>query len=569
MFIPSTCRRVPSSTRILVAVLGLLTLCGCTDDPLPPDVVATYDGGEVTLDEYRSWLAAHRLEDEQNLRRERLQKIALTESMAARAVTRGVDREAETKALIFASENQLLLAALRRHIEEGIEFTDEEARRAFDANPDNAFKPRALRLRNISKRAPIWSAERTPARRNMEAIRAELLGGADFAEMARHESESQNRARGGNMGFVEPAKLRPEIADAVSDLEPGEITEVIGTDDGWVILECFGVRSERRNTFEEVAQTVHSILRRRELNRRMAEFEAEAIESAAATYNMETPGLPSASPDAEVLRFGDLRLTIADLDRALAARRPGAPARHEMSPAELQQVMNRLIFLAAAGERARELGLGDDPKLTERYSWRRREILALREIEAQVRERFSAPAESEVRAYWESNRGRFRHPAEYELSVIRLGSDEPSMRRQRQNAEELVAALRAGETEFEAAARSRSNHPSAASGGDLGWVSRVQLLSLEFGLFDAITNMRPGDFSNPIQDQRKLWIVWMRDTRGSRQMEYQEARARAASKLGNQITEELHRRIEGEAAAALNLRTSVAGPPAPADGSGR
>jgi len=545
--------------HVLVGLLvstSLLVLISCGGEQRLPDVVATYEDGEVTRDEYLSWLSAHRLDDSPQERRDRLERIAMTELLAMRAVARGADDEPAVGLLVAQAENELLLAALRRRLGEGIVFTDEEARRAFEANPDNAFKPRALRLRNIFKQAPVGGPQRESVRLRMEEIRGELLAGADFAELARRESESQTRFRGGNMGMVDPSELQSEVAEKVVGLQPGEITEVIGIEDGWVILMCFGIREERRNTFEDVADTVHSILRRRELKRRMTELEEELVASAAASYDLETAGRESAPPDAVVLRFGDARLAVADLERLLAGRRPGAPPRGEMGEPALRRMMDRHIFLVMAGRRAREQGLDSDPEFAERIVWKRSEILALHEIKARVRERFTPPTEGEVRAFWESNQNRFRHPAEYRLSVIRSGGDIASLQHRLRHAKELATALRAGEIDFDDAARAHSDHPSAAGGGDLGWVSRTQLMALGVELFRTITAMRPGEISAPVQRDTELWIVWLRDARPGRPLEYSEAQERVERQLGNQRVQALQTEVEAEVRVSLGLTTA-------------
>jgi hypothetical protein len=346
------------------------------------------------------------------------------------------------------------------------------------------------------------------------------------------------------------------VAEAVVGLQPGEITEVIGIEDGWVILMCFGIREERRNSFEDVADTVHSILRRRELKRRMAELEDELVASAGASYDLETAGLKSASPDAVVLQFGDARLTVADLERLLAGRRPGAPPRGEMTEAALRRVMDRHIFLAMAGGRARELGLDRDPELAERIFWKRSEIQALHEIEARVRERFTPPTEGEVRAFWESNRNQFRYPAEDRLSIIRGSGDIASLPDRLRHAADLAAALRAGQIDFDGAARAHSDHPSAATGGDLGWVSRTQLMSLGVEFFRTITAMRPGEISAPVQRDSELWIVWLRESRPGRLLEYSEAHGRAERRLGNQRVQAIQSEVEAEVRSSLGLTTA-------------
>jgi parvulin-like peptidyl-prolyl isomerase len=387
----------------------------------------------------------------------------------------------------------------------------------------------------------------------MERLRQEVLDGADFAELARQESESQTRFHGGNLGFVEPSTLRAEVGRAIAQLTPGEVSEVIETEDGFTLVYCFGVQEERHVRFEDVVETVRDTLRRRELRRRMAELEARLIAGASPRYDLEAARHEDAPRDTVVMAFADQRVTVGDLDRLLAARPARSPPREEMTEAALKGALDRFAFEILAAHEARRLGLDDAPSLREALAWKRAEMLALGELEALVRERMVPIQEAEVLAYFEASRRRFRKPADYRLDVIRIDMDEESIREQHAEAESLAAAIRAGDVEFAEAASRHSRHSSATRGGGLGWVSRTQLFPLGTELFQTITAMEPGEVRGPIRREMQLWIVRLRDRREGRPMEYAEARRRAERQLGNERVQALRQEIEAELLEELKL----------------
>jgi parvulin-like peptidyl-prolyl isomerase len=61
------------------------------------------------------------------------------------------------------------------------------------------------------------------------AIHDELEGGADFAEVAKRESEDGAAAAGGNLGTFKKGEMRDELDDAAADLEPGEFSDPVRT----------------------------------------------------------------------------------------------------------------------------------------------------------------------------------------------------------------------------------------------------------------------------------------------------------------------------------------------------
>ncbi|MDE1172693.1 MAG: peptidylprolyl isomerase [Parvibaculaceae bacterium] len=73
-------------------------------------------------------------------------------------------------------------------------------------------------------------------------------------------------------------------------------------------------------------------------------------------------------------------------------------------------------------------------------------------------------------------------------------------------AAQLVQQIRAG-APFQAVASQFSQSPSAASGGDIGWVHASQLPS---ALVDIVPNMQPGQVSDPIQTVNGYYIVQLR-----------------------------------------------------------
>ncbi len=78
------------------------------------------------------------------------------------------------------------------------------------------------------------------AKRNIEAIEARLRQGEDFAMVAQNYSEDpQTTPNGGDLGFLPESSLNqtsPELRKLVLSLQPGQLSPVIHTQDGYRIL---------------------------------------------------------------------------------------------------------------------------------------------------------------------------------------------------------------------------------------------------------------------------------------------------------------------------------------------
>lgn len=89
-------------------------------------------------------------------------------------------------------------------------------------------EPRHVRIRNIhvaTSLHPLSTEERTldEARALAESVRAQLLEGADFAELARRWSSASNAGRGGEFGWMTRSTLTEDTWDFVIRMEVNEV----------------------------------------------------------------------------------------------------------------------------------------------------------------------------------------------------------------------------------------------------------------------------------------------------------------------------------------------------------
>jgi peptidyl-prolyl cis-trans isomerase SurA len=81
------------------------------------------------------------------------------------------------------------------------------------------------------------------ARRRVEGLRQRIVAGADFAELARLNSEDGSAARGGDLGWLLPGDTVPEFERAMTALKPGELSEPVRTPFGFHLLQVLERRT--------------------------------------------------------------------------------------------------------------------------------------------------------------------------------------------------------------------------------------------------------------------------------------------------------------------------------------
>jgi len=94
-----------------------------------------------------------------------------------------------------------------------------------------------LRLRQILLRPGELLSEEE-ARLRLERLRERVLAGEPFETLARaHSDDAASAARGGDMGWLSPSELPPEVAEAVRGLSPGEVSRPFRTPAGWHLVQ--------------------------------------------------------------------------------------------------------------------------------------------------------------------------------------------------------------------------------------------------------------------------------------------------------------------------------------------
>jgi peptidyl-prolyl cis-trans isomerase SurA len=81
------------------------------------------------------------------------------------------------------------------------------------------------------------------ARRRLAGLRERIAGGADFAQLARLNSEDGTAARGGELGWIHAGDTVPEFERAMNALNPGELSEPVRTPFGFHLIQVLERRT--------------------------------------------------------------------------------------------------------------------------------------------------------------------------------------------------------------------------------------------------------------------------------------------------------------------------------------
>jgi peptidyl-prolyl cis-trans isomerase SurA len=127
-----------------------------------------------------------------------------------------------------------------------------------------APKPPAKPAGLDGKPEPPSEAESAAALAAAQAKAQELLEqirkGANFAEIAKKNSDGTSAKEGGDLSYFKRGTLAKELEDKVFSLKPGEITDVIRTKQGYIILQATEHQMAGIPTLKEIEPRIQDAL---------------------------------------------------------------------------------------------------------------------------------------------------------------------------------------------------------------------------------------------------------------------------------------------------------------------
>jgi hypothetical protein len=270
---------------------------------------------------------------------------------------------------------------------------------------------------------------------------------------------------------------------------------------------------------------------------------------------------PGVAADAVVFSGAGGTVTVGDLARrsplTFAERHRGA----------LRARAEEEVWRRVAEWEAKSTGREREPELADALAGAERRARAERAYARRLQRWQAALPEAEVRAFFASSPGRFAEPPRYRLRVIvALRRRDASPHAPYERLDELSRTIRRGERDMAEAARALSEDPSAAAGGDLGFVE-ARDLSAWAGPQTAmrVGQLAPGDLSPPLildvyhgdelgYSVEGYLLVRMEERRPGRALSFEEARPRVVEALAASRAVEARRSIRADVLRSVHAR---------------
>jgi peptidyl-prolyl cis-trans isomerase D len=231
-------------------------------------------------------------------------------------------------------KNLTVLVIDQSKVEATVNATDADLQRMYAQNQEAFRTPERVKARHILLKTE--GKQDAAVKAKAESLLKQIKGGADFAKLAKQNSEDNgggtggSAANGGDLGdWITHGQMVPEFDKAIFSLKVGETSDLVKTQYGYHIVQTLARQDAGIRTFAEVKGELAAQWKKQRVNDLMQEVSDKAQpalqkdpthpEKVAADYNMDVVRADGFLAGAAVPELGPS----ADFDQAVATLKKG------------------------------------------------------------------------------------------------------------------------------------------------------------------------------------------------------------------------------------------------------
>ena len=179
-------------------------------------------------------------------------------------------------------------------IQKGIsdpDIPEAQIREFYDSSPENYARKETIKVSHILIKVDESAGpeEKEKAYLKIEEIRKEIIGGKDFAEMAKEHSQCNSAAGGGSLRYIERGYMPKEFDEVAFAIEKNTVSKIVETKFGYHIILVTDKMPGGIAPYEEVRDFIKKYLQKDESKKKLAEHIALLKEKATIEILLEDP----------------------------------------------------------------------------------------------------------------------------------------------------------------------------------------------------------------------------------------------------------------------------------------
>jgi peptidyl-prolyl cis-trans isomerase SurA len=164
---------------------------------------------------------------------------------------------------------------IQREVGSRINPSKEEEQEFYEAHKSELSHPEQVRLSEIlisTEQAGDDEQKIEAAKAKADDLLKQIKAGAKFEDVAKKESQGPSAAQGGDLGYFERGKLAKQLEDVTFNMKKGDVSDVIRTKQGFVILKVMEHESAGIPPFSEVEGRVQEAVYMQKLQPALREY---------------------------------------------------------------------------------------------------------------------------------------------------------------------------------------------------------------------------------------------------------------------------------------------------------
>jgi peptidyl-prolyl cis-trans isomerase C len=160
-------------------------------------------------------------------------------------------------------EDIAIQSLIDKQVVEKITVTEQDAQAYYDTHPEAFKQPEQIKASHILVKVDAKDdpAKKEEARKKIESIQEKLKSGADFATLAKEQSDCPSKEKGGDLGYFGKGQMVKPFEDAALALKPGETSGIVETQFGYHIIKLTEIKPEGIMPFADVKEQLLQYLK--------------------------------------------------------------------------------------------------------------------------------------------------------------------------------------------------------------------------------------------------------------------------------------------------------------------
>ncbi len=181
-----------------------------------------------------------------------------------------------------------------------INITEEDAKKYYDENPTQFEVQEQVRASHILIKPDTTDSDADPnqakaeAKAKIQGLLEQIKDGADFAELAKANSDCPSAAQGGDLNFFSRGNMVPPFEKAAFELEVGKVSDIVETQFGYHIIKVTDHKDASTTSYEQARDNIIKRL----TQQKQSELDNKYIESLKAAANIVYPPGKEPAPPA-------------------------------------------------------------------------------------------------------------------------------------------------------------------------------------------------------------------------------------------------------------------------------